>query len=158
MRRLPLSISLLALLLPCCYDFHLTGPEDAPVVATPGVVSVSVEYRQPNGCLGGSNCDAAVVFFGSWMRPGGEFRLTRAPGSLVWTGVAQGVPVNYPPRDDPYSVRIYDPFLVESCSDGFSAERIRLGGESLVRFEGGGCRDQAALVYVDDNGRGHNPY
>jgi hypothetical protein len=158
LRPLRTWLTLLALVSASCYDFHITGPEDAPAVATPGMVSVTVEYRQPNGCLGGAACDEPVVFFGSWMRPGGEFRLSRDPGTFVWRGVAYEVPVNYPPRDDPYSVRVYDPFLRESCSEGFSAERIRLGGEALVRFDGGGCRDQVALAYVDDNGRGRNPY
>lgn len=159
MARRRLIVASLAVLLPGCYDFHLTGPEDPPVIKTPALVSVVVEYRQPNGCLNRSlPCDEPVVFFGSWMRPGGEFRLTRDPGSFVWHGVAQSVPVNFPPRDDPYSVRIFDPYLRESCSDGFSADRIRLGGEALTRFEGGGCREQAALAYVDIDGRGHNPY
>ena len=142
-----------------CYDFHLSGPEDPAPLQVPAVVSVTVEYRQPNGCLNlASPCDEPVVFFGSWMRPGGEFRLTRDPGSFVWRGVAHGVPVNFPPRDQPYSVRVNDPFLRETCTEGFQAERIRLGGEALIRYEGGGCRDQAALAFVDDNGRGRNPY
>ena len=55
-------------------------------------------------------------------------------------------------------VRIYDPYLIESCAEGFSADRITLGGESLIRTNGHGCRDQAAFVFIDDNGRGHNPY
>lgn len=142
-----------------CYDFHLSGPEDPAPLQVPAVVSVTVEYRQPNGCLNlASPCDEPVVFFGSWMRPGGEFRLTRDPGSFVWRGVAHGVPVNFPPRDQPYSVRVNDPFLRETCTEGFQAERIRLGGEALIRYEGGGCRDQAALAFVDANGRGRNPY
>lgn len=150
---------LLAILLAGCYDFHLTGPEDAAEVVPPGFVSVTIEYRQPNGCLNGASpCEEPVVFYGSWMAKGAEFQLARDPGTFVWRGVARGVPVNYPPRDAPYSVRVFDPHLRETCTAGFQAERIRLGGEALSKFEGGGCADQAALAYVDDNGYGHNPY
>jgi hypothetical protein len=160
LRRLRHSLPLLIALAPACYDFRLTGPEDAAAVVPPNYVSVTVEYRQPNGCLSAPSegCDQPVVFFGSWMRSGGEFRLQRLPGSLVWRGTAVGVPVNFPPRDDPYEVRIFDPYLLESCAEGFSADRITLGGESLIKTNGHGCRDQAAFVFVDDNGRGHHPY
>jgi hypothetical protein len=120
---------------------------------------VTVVYRQPNGCLNRSTpCDPPVVFFGSWMQPDAEFRLARDPGTFTWRGTAHGVPVNFPPRDDPYTVRIFDPYLFESCSEGFTADRIVFGGENLTRTRGGGCRDQHALVYVDENGRGHNPF
>ena len=64
-----------------CYDFHLTGPEDPAPSARPQLVSVTIEYRQPNGCVNSvGRCDDPVVFFGSWMRPGEEFRLTRDAG------------------------------------------------------------------------------
>ena len=147
-------------LLPACYDFHLTGPEDAPTLSTPRLVSVMVEYRQPNGCLSAPSrdCENDVLFYGSWMLPGTQFRLTRDAGRLTWRGVAHGVPVNFPPRDDPYEVRIFDPYLVASCAQGFSADRITFGGEALFKNNGSGCQDQAAFVFVDDNGRGHNPY
>jgi hypothetical protein len=160
LRRLRHALPLLLAFAPGCYDFHLTGPEDAPSVTPPNTVSVTVEYRQPNGCLSAPSpvCDEPVVFFGSWMRAGGEFELSHVPGSFVWTGTAHGVPVNFPPRDDPYEVRIFDPFLLDSCASGFSADRITLGGESLIKNNGHGCRDQAAFAFVDDNGRGHNPY
>src|SRR4029453_9002550 len=84
-----------------CYDFHLNGPEEPPVVPTPRLVDVTIEYRQPPGCLGGGRCDDQVVFFGSWMRPGTEFALTPDPGNFVWRGVALGVPVNFPPHERP---------------------------------------------------------
>jgi len=157
LRRL---LPLLAASLAGCYDFHLTGPEDAPAVSTPHLVSVVVEYRQPNGCLSAPSpsCDEPVVFFASWMQKDTEFRLQRDAGTFVWRGVARGVPVNFPPRDDPYTVRVFDPFLLESCAEGFSSDRITVGGEALIKTIGSGCREQAALVYVDDNGRGHNPY
>jgi hypothetical protein len=142
-----------------CYDFHLTGPEDPATLTTPGYVSVTVEYRQPNGCLNSiTPCAEPVVFFGSWMPVGGEIVLTRDAGSYIWRGVARGVPVNWPPRDAPYAVRIFDPYLRESLSRGFSSDRIVLGGEPLVRWDGGGGPDQHALVYIDQDGRGHNPY
>lgn len=159
-RRLRAAAPLVAALLPACYDFHLTGPEDPPQLSTPQLVSVTIEYRQPNGCLSAPSlsCNDPVVFFGSWMRQGTEFRLARDAGSFTWRGVAHGVPVNFPPRDDPYAVRIYDPHLVASCAEGFSADRITVGGEALYKTNGSGCRDQAAFVFVDDNGRGHNPY
>ena len=159
-RRLKLAAPLLVALHAGCYDFHLTGPEDAPPVSTPRLVSVRVEYRQPNGCLSApaSACNDSVVFFGSWMQMGAEFRLSRDPGTFTWRGVAHGVPVNYPPRDDPYSVRIFDPYLIASCAEGYSADRITLGGEALFKTNGSGCRDQVAFVFVDDNGRGHNPF
>jgi hypothetical protein len=156
-RRLLASIVVVSLA--GCYDFHLTGPEDAPAVSGPGFVSVAIEYRQPNGCLGPHpDCDQPVIFSASWMRPGAEFRLTREPGGYVWRGVAHNVPVNYPPRDDPYAVRVFDPHLLLSCAEGYSADRISVGGEALTRWDGGGCRDQHALVYIDQNGRGRNPY
>jgi hypothetical protein len=159
-RRLNVAAPLLAVLLPACYDFHLTGPEDAPTVSTPRLVSVAVEYRQLNGCLSAPSprCDDDVVFFASWMRQGTEFRLTRDAGTFTWRGVVHNVPVNFPPRDDPYEVRIFDPHLVASCAEGFSADRIVLGGEALAKNNGEGCRGQAAFAFVDDNGRGHNPY
>jgi hypothetical protein len=141
-----------------CYNFHKTGPEDAPTLSTPRLVSVSVEYRQPNGCVNvASPCDEPVVFFGSWMQ-GPGFQLTRDAGSFVWRGTAHGVPVNYPPRDAPYQVRVFDPFMRESPAEGIQADRIKVGGEALTRLDGGGGREQHALVYIDENGVGHNPY
>lgn len=141
-----------------CYNFHQTGPEDAPTVSMPRLVSVAVEYRQPNGCVNTvTPCDEPVVFFGSWMQ-GAGFRLTRDSGSFVWRGVAQAVPVNFPPRDAPYKVWVFDPFMRESPAEGTQADRLKVGGEALIRLDGGGGREQHALVYIDENGQGHNPY
>jgi hypothetical protein len=92
------------------------------------------------------------------MPAGAEFRLTRDPGTFMWRGVAHGVPVNWPPRDDPHRVWIFDPHLRESLSQGISADRIVLGGEALTRWDGGGGPQQHALAFVDQDGRGHNPY
>ena len=160
LRRSRLTLALLGALAASCYDFHLTGPEDAPTVTPPQSVSVTIEYRQPIGCLSSPSphCDEPVVFFATWMPTGAQLILTRLAGTQVWQGRAVGVPVNYPPRDEPYQVRIYDPYLVDSCAQGFSADRIVVGSEALTQTIGGGCRDQAALVYVDANGQGHNPY
>src|SRR4029450_2349952 len=58
---------------PACYDFPLTGPEDAPPLNPPQLVSVTIEYRQPAGCENapGRGGDPGV-FFPSWAGPGGE--------------------------------------------------------------------------------------
>ncbi len=140
--------------------FHLTGPEDAPAVSPPKLVSVTIEYRQPPGCLGGGHCPDRVVFFGSWMKPGTEFALTPDPGNYTWRGVALGVPVNYPPHEPPtpYEVRIYDPHLLASPTDGYTAEHITVGGESLSKVVDPGRPNVHSLVYVDQDGLGHNAY
>ena len=155
--RVPLGLA--ALLAAGCYDFHLTGPEDAPAVPNPQLVSVTVEYRQPNGCLTASiHCDDKVVFIGSWMQKGAEFALTRGAGNFVWTGPAFAVPVNYPPNDQPYTVYIHDPHLVSSETDGFTGERLKVGGQVLTIFVAPGGPNEGALVYIDQNGFGHNPF
>ena len=143
-----------------CYDFRLTGPAEPPTVSPPRLVSVTIEYRQPPGCLGGGHCADRVVFFASWMRPGTEFALTQDAGNWVWRGVAYGVPVNYPPHENPtpYEVRIYDPHLLASPTEGFAAERLRVGGEQLTEIQAPGRPEIHSLVYVDENGQGHNPY
>ena len=143
-----------------CYDFHLAGPEDPAPVPTPRLVSVTVEYRQPPGCLGGGRCADQVVFFGSWMRPGTEFALSSDPGNYVWRAVALGVPVNYPPKDPPtpYEIRIYDPHLLVSPTQGFTGDRITLGGELLTQIDSPGQPGVHGLAYVDENGQGHNAY
>jgi hypothetical protein len=157
MRR-PLAALALAGLSTGCYDFHLTGPEDAPLVVPPQLVDVTVEYRQPAGCVAaGVSCDAAVVFFASWMQPRREFALTRDANTFVWRGVAQGVPANYPPRDDGYWVTIYDPHLTGTPTTGFTGNNLTVGGEFLTRIDAAGTNGERARVYVDQNGQGHNP-
>jgi hypothetical protein len=143
-----------------CLDyFHGTGPDAAPEVIPPRVVSVTVEYRQPNGCVNViAPCEETVVFFGSWMRAGDVLLMQQDPHSFVWRGVARNVPVNYPPRDEPYLVRIYDPHLRETVTNGITAERLKVGGEALQRFDSEGGPAESALVFVDENGIGHNPY
>jgi hypothetical protein len=142
-----------------CYDFHLTGPEDAPSVSPPHLVSVTIEYRQPIGCVNSTtNCDDKVVFFASWMRQGDEFALVRDPGGLIWRGVAPGVPVNFPPRDSPHAVRIYDPHIRDHPNGGITAERLKVGGQMLTVIDSPGTDREAGLIYIDDNGQGRNPF
>jgi len=141
-----------------CYDFHLTGPEDPPPLNPPQLVTVTIEYRQPNGCVNSANrCDDPVVFFASWFGPGAEFSLTRDPGGFIWRGVARNVPVNFPPRDDPHAVRVFDPHILDHPTGGVTAERLRIGGELLTVFDSAGTPRESGLIYVDDNGRGRSP-
>jgi hypothetical protein len=142
-----------------CYDFHLTGPEDAPLPNPPNLVPVTIEYRQPNGCVNSrTNCDDLVVFFASWMREGDEFPLRRDPGGHIWRGVAFGVPVNFPPRDDPHTVRVFDPHILDHPSGGVTAERLRVGGESLTVIDSPGTPRESGLIFIDENGQGRNPF
>jgi hypothetical protein len=142
-----------------CYDFHPNGPEDPAPVVVPRTVSITIEYRQPNGCINVSTpCAEPVVFFGSWMKPGGEILLTPDPYTFVWRGVATGVPVNFPPKDQPYYVRVFDPFLREGPGGGVTAQRLIVGGELLKRFDSAGSDRESGLVYVDESGQGHSPF
>jgi hypothetical protein len=68
------------------------------------------------------------------------------------------VPVNFPPRDLAYAVRVYDPHLAGNPSGGITAERLTLGGQLLTYFVDEDTPSESALVYIDDNGFGHNPY
>lgn len=135
------------------------GPEDPSPVPVPELVSVVIEYRQPEECLNvAEKCNDKVVFFASWKRNPSEFFLTAQADGRVHTGVAHDVPVNYPPRDEPYRVRIFDPHLANSLTEGFTAQRLRIGRELVTRIEGGGGRNETGYVYVDSNGLGHNAY
>ncbi len=153
-------VALASLLLGGCPSLRGTGPEDASPVPSPGLVSVTIEYRQPNGCLSPSttSCGGPVVFFATWMRPGAEFPLTPDEGNYIWRGTALGVPVNFPPRGDPYEVRIFDPYLRESATGGFTAQRLKVGSEAVTRIETPGTENEHGLVYVDDNGFGRSPF
>ena len=65
-RRWSLAILAAVLLGGGCNAFRRTGPDDAPEFNPPRVVSVTVQYRQPQGCLNvATTCDEPVVFFGS---------------------------------------------------------------------------------------------
>lgn len=162
-RGAPLVVARCGLLLAtiagfACYDFHLTGPEDPPAVP-PALVSVSIEYRQPAGCNNTpAQCDNPVVFFGSWMHPGAEFALQRDTTGRVWRGTALSVPANFPPADEPYEVRIFDPHLAATPTGGFTGNRLTVGRQLLERLASLGTPREAALVYVDVNGEGHNPF
>jgi hypothetical protein len=142
--------------------FRLTGPEDASPISPPALVSVTIEYIQPPGCLGGGHCNDLVVFYGSWMKAGTEFFLVNDPGNGVWRGVAYGVPVNWPPREPPvpYTVKIYDPHLLNSPTRGFTGDRMTVGSEALPDFNvvSPGRPDVHNLVYIDSDGLGHNAY
>jgi hypothetical protein len=142
-----------------CPDFHQTGPEDPTPLPLPTTVEITVQYTQPNGCVSITvNCEDLVVFFGSWMRPGSETALTPDPTHHVWTGRVTGVPVNYPPSGDPYEVRIYDPYLQSDADVRFTGRRLTVGSETLSQILKPGAHDEAALVFVDANGLGHNPF
>jgi hypothetical protein len=140
-------------------DFQPDPPEGPSALPAPAVASVRIEYRQPNGCANATPlaCENLVVFFGSWMRPGQEIYLTADPTSHVWTGVAQGVPVNWPPVEAPHLVRVFDPHLVDTSTGGVTAARLLLGGQILTQYDSPGTPQESAVVYVDGNGVGRNP-
>jgi hypothetical protein len=143
-----------------CNAFKRTaGPEEAPLVNPPGTVSVTVEYDQVPECVEGSpRCADNVVFFGDWMQPGEEFFLRKEPGRYVWRGTAPRVPVNFPPRGQPYLVRVYDPHIVSGPTEGVTADRLKVGGEALTRFYSPGNPSESGLVFIDQNGQGHTPF
>jgi len=142
-----------------CYDFHVATPEGPPELPQPRTVSVAVEYRQPGQCSDTpARCGDPVIFYGSWMRPGEQLVLTPVAGRFIWVGTASRVPVNFPPRGRAHAVRVFDPYLRAAPTTGFSGRRLTVGGEALSSIEGLLRPDEHALVYVDDNGFGHNPY
>jgi hypothetical protein len=149
---------LLALALPSC-DTQKDVPEGPSQVGPGRFASVKIEYRQPNGCQnpGTEHCNDLVWFFGSWMHPGEELSLARTPGSFTWTGVAEGVPVNWPPTDAPHLVRVFDPHLVSTPTGGVTASRLSVGGQAITDFDSPGTSSESGLIYVDDNGVGRNP-
>lgn len=159
----PLSFKLFlagSLLSAGCYSFHQTGPEDASPVLRPTLVDVTVEYRQPNVCYSSSNCNDNVAFLASWLPTGQGILLQRLSG-FAWRGVIHNVPVNYPPKDDPYVVAIYDPYLRDTEFGGITAGRLIVGGQNLTDFvtvlDTAGTPHESAFVYIDENGFGHNP-
>ena len=98
------------------------------------------------------------MFFGSWMQAGQEFFLRKQPGLWVWKGTANNVPVNYPPRDQPYLVRVYDPHQAGSPTEGVTAEHLKVGGEAITRFYSPGNAQESGMIFIDDDGQGHSPY
>ncbi len=154
-RSLPLLLALVAAA--CWYD---KNPPTSPSAVSAGrYTSVKVLYRQPANCANDtSSCDNLVVFFGSWMKPGEEIYLAEVPGSRTWTGVANGVPVNWPPTDEPHLVRVFDPHLVSTPTGGVTAARLTVGGQVIYFYDQPGTPKESGLIYIDDNGVGHNPY
>jgi hypothetical protein len=142
-----------------CLEITKSVTEGPPPVASPRLVSVSVEYRQPNGCVNVTNpCNTRVVFFGSWMQPGGEVLLNQSPGTYVWTGIVPNVPVNFPPREQPYLVRVFDPHLTETPTGGVTASRLTVGGQIITFFDQPGTTAESGVIFIDDNGIGRNPF
>jgi hypothetical protein len=153
-RRCGVTLAAASLLAGC--DFR-GGPEDPTPVVPPTLVNVTIEYRQPNLCMASTRCEDHVAFLASWLPPGHGILLERkAPN--VWVGTATGVPVNFPPRDDPHVVAIYDPYLRDTETGGRAAARLQVGGETLNSFLDTGTPSEAAFVYIDENGFGHNPF
>jgi hypothetical protein len=153
-------LAVLALAVPwVACDFQPDPPRGRPR-SDRHVRGVTIQYRQPTTCINSSptECDNVVVFLGSWMRPGQEVYLTSDAGSQVWTGEATGVPVNWPPVDEPHLVRVFDPHLYETATGGITAARLVLGGQMLDTYDQPGTSQESALVYVDDNGVGRNPF
>jgi len=152
------GLTVLLVMLSGCYEFQPdvpSGPSELPLAT---YASVTIEYRQPNGCSNASgNCVDRVVFFGSWMRPGEEILLEPSPGFL-WVGRATDVPVNWPPHVAAHRVRIFDPHLVDTDSRGVTAARLKVGEQVLTVLENVGTPNESGQVFVDDNGFGHNPF
>jgi hypothetical protein len=152
-----LAATALLLALGGCYDFQPEAPEDAPQVFPPSLVTVTIEYRQPNLCSASSDCDQPVQFSASWLPQNTGIPLRRVAANF-WTGVARDVPVNYPPQDDPHVVRVYDPYLRDTAIQGFTAARLKVGGEPLSALLNQGTPQEVAYVYVDASGLGHSPF
>ncbi len=158
-RGAPALVAALAFLGDGCLEITKSVTEGPPPVPSPRLVSVRVEYRQPNGCVNVVNpCNTRVVFFGSWMQPGGEVLLSQNPGTYVWTGVVLNVPVNFPPREQPYLVRVFDPHLTETPTGGVTASRLVVGGQMITFFDQPGTTAESGVIFIDDNGIGRNPF
>ena len=145
-----------ALLLPACYDFHQVGPEDPPALPSPATVTIEVVYNRPSECVNvRSPCGGPVTFQASWMKLGAYITLRQsAPHS--WVATISGVPINWP-GNEPHHVYAVDPYLLDTATNGVSADRLTVAGERIVKFENpGGSREQG-LIYIDANGKGRTP-
>ncbi len=140
-------------------DFQPDPAEGPAALAPTRVADVRIEYRQPQGCENASpdRCVDLVWFFGSWMHDGEEISLDIVPGTYVWAATVKGVPVNWPPTEEPHLVRVYDPHLQATSTGGVTAARLTVGGQLLSQYDSPGTSKESGLVYVDDNGVGHNP-
>jgi hypothetical protein len=161
--RLPYVIlPILALSGSGCLEITKNVTEGPEPEAFPRTVTVKIEYRQPNSCANvPEHCNDRVVFFGSWMAqttPEPGVLLNKAPGTFVWTGRVGNVPVNFPPRDQPYFVRVFDPHMVQTDTGGVTALRLVFGGQTITYFDQPGTSAESGVIYVDDNGVGRNPY
>ena len=142
-----------------CYQFHLVGPSQPDPVTPPQSVTLTVEYRQPRLCApDSSDCQTAVIFSGSWMDRAAAFSLTRVGTTESWRGTAYAVPVNFPPRDAAYSVQIYDPLLKDEPSQGRTAQRLTIGGETVRSLADENTPQAHGFIYVDAEGHGRNVY
>jgi hypothetical protein len=131
-------------------------------VAPPLTVSVTVEYIQPFLCSNFAQICAQTVYFAAdWMQPGGSLALVADPTNHVWRGVATDVPVNFPPKNDPfdaYAVRVYDPYLLNGSSVGYTAQRLTVGREFVTDIFSQGTPLENGRLYIDANGIGHTPF
>jgi len=152
-------LPLLAAAAAAACDFQPDPPEGPAALPGTRTVSVRIEYRQPADCVNAdrANCIDPVWLFGSWMHAGEEVVLESVPGSYVWAGTAHGVPVNWPPTDEPHLVRVYDPHLKDTATAGVTAARLTVGGQLLTVFDQPGTPQEVGLVYIDDDGVGRNP-
>jgi hypothetical protein len=159
-RRLEaLSLVPMVACLGACLEITKTVTEGPEPVPLPRLVSVKVEYRQHADCFNVvERCPERVVFFGGWMQVGEEVNLRLTPGTRVWTGTIANVPVNFPPRDHPHLVRVYDPHLEETETGGVTALRLVVGGQSITYFDQPGTTAESGVIYIDDNGVGRNPF
>jgi len=155
-RRLAL-VGLVASVSGC--DFQPDPPEGPSALPPTRVVNVRIEYRQPQACenTAPERCVDLVWFFGSWMHGDEEIPLELVPGTYVWAGIAPGVPVNWPPTDEPHFVRVFDPHLQATPTGGVTGARLSVGGQILSHYDSPGTSRESGLVYVDDNGVGRNP-
>ena len=161
-RRMVITLGL-ATLVAGCWDLHPDVPEGPSPVPVARLVSVTVQYRQPLDCFNEpSLCSGRVVFFGSWMQPRAGVEagvlLNQTPDGYVWTGTVSSVPVNFPPRDQPYLVRIFDPHLSETPTGGVTASRLQVGGQTITYFDQPGTTQESGVIYIDDDGVGHAPF
>jgi hypothetical protein len=155
-RRLALALVAFAAAGGC--DFQPDPPEGPSALPVTRLVSVTIEYRQPAGCVNAAGtCAVSPVFFASWMGRGDEVILTTAAGPSVWSGTVHNVPVNWPPTDEPHYVRVWDPHLLDTPNEGLTAARLTVGGQAIAHYDQPGTPQEAGLIYVDDNGIGRNP-
>jgi hypothetical protein len=154
-----LALLLLALASVACPDFQPDPPAGpTPITGGQRFATITVEYRQPQVCANtAARCQDSVVFFASWMGSGDQVVLATPAGPTFWTGVVRNVPVNWPPTDEPHRVRVYDPHLQNTDTNGVTAARLVVGSQSIYFFDNAGTPKENGLIYVDDDGIGHNP-